>query len=207
MFEGVEFAKGKVNLPAAARVVVEADEKMQFYELGIKVIARFGGLRWVLYQHRILSFLVFTVGFWGVSVSAMVVVWVGLQLYLYGGVNAGKKEEDMHLNGKIKAEPEESEGFDPTSLEDLSDTARSFPGLGRGGGLRYEGRGRDEGEVKKEEGEVRLQALAAKVGEADDEDDGGGGSAWRDSGLGTGIEEVGRGVQRRRKSGLVEREV
>lgn len=47
MFEGVEFAKGAQNIPQEARVVIEADQKMQFYEVGIRVIAKFGGLRFV----------------------------------------------------------------------------------------------------------------------------------------------------------------
>lgn len=45
MFEGVEFEKGWRNMPQGARVVIEADEKMQIYELKIKIIARLEGLR------------------------------------------------------------------------------------------------------------------------------------------------------------------
>ena len=45
MFEGVEFARGWRNLPGFVKVVVEAEEKMQFYEVGVKIVARFGGLR------------------------------------------------------------------------------------------------------------------------------------------------------------------
>ncbi len=45
MFEGVEFGKGLKNVPQSARVVIEAAEKMQFYELRIKFIAKIGGLR------------------------------------------------------------------------------------------------------------------------------------------------------------------
>ena len=52
MFEGVEFARGWRNVPNTARVIIEADEKMQFYEVGIKIDARFGGLRYVLKTHR-----------------------------------------------------------------------------------------------------------------------------------------------------------
>ena len=48
VFEGVEFGKGRKNIPQGARVVVEADEKMQFYELRINVVAKLGGLRYVL---------------------------------------------------------------------------------------------------------------------------------------------------------------
>lgn len=45
MFEGVEFAKGWSNIPQEVKVVVEADKKMQFYEVGVKIVARFKGLR------------------------------------------------------------------------------------------------------------------------------------------------------------------
>ena len=45
MFEGVIFKRGKGEWPERVELVVEADEKMQFYEVGLKVVARFGGLR------------------------------------------------------------------------------------------------------------------------------------------------------------------
>lgn len=48
MFEGVGFRKGWQNVPQIAKVVIEADEKMQFYDVSIKIIARFGGLRYVI---------------------------------------------------------------------------------------------------------------------------------------------------------------
>ena len=47
MLEGVEFPKGWTNVPRSVYVAVEADEKMQFYEVGVKIIARFGGIRYV----------------------------------------------------------------------------------------------------------------------------------------------------------------
>jgi len=50
MFEGVEFAKGWRNVPDRVQVIVEAGEKMQFYEVGVKVVARFGGLRYVSFH-------------------------------------------------------------------------------------------------------------------------------------------------------------
>lgn len=45
MFEGVEFPKGWRNVPQEVRLIVEADEKMQFYEVGVRIFAKFGGLR------------------------------------------------------------------------------------------------------------------------------------------------------------------
>ena len=46
MFEGVEFSKGWKNIPNTVKVVVEADEKMHFYDVEIKIVAKFGGLRY-----------------------------------------------------------------------------------------------------------------------------------------------------------------
>lgn len=45
MFEGVEFPRGSANVPQELKLLVEADEKMQFYEVGVRIVARFGGLR------------------------------------------------------------------------------------------------------------------------------------------------------------------
>ena len=45
MFEGVEFGKGRKNIPQSVRVVIDADEKMQFYDLRVKIVAKLGGLR------------------------------------------------------------------------------------------------------------------------------------------------------------------
>jgi seipin len=47
MYEGVEFAKGWRNVPDRVQVIVEAGETMQFYEVGVKIVARFSGLRYV----------------------------------------------------------------------------------------------------------------------------------------------------------------
>lgn len=47
MFEGIEFEKGWKNIPQSAKLVIEADQKMQFYDVEIKLVARFKGLRWV----------------------------------------------------------------------------------------------------------------------------------------------------------------
>lgn len=45
MFEGVEFPRGSANIPQELKLVIDADEKMQFYEVGVRIVARFGGLR------------------------------------------------------------------------------------------------------------------------------------------------------------------
>lgn len=47
MFEGLIFARGWRSLPQSVKVVIEADEKMQFYETSIKIVAKFSGLRYL----------------------------------------------------------------------------------------------------------------------------------------------------------------
>jgi seipin len=46
MFEGVSFSKGWKNVPDRVQIVIEADEKMQFYEASVSIHARFRGLRY-----------------------------------------------------------------------------------------------------------------------------------------------------------------
>ena len=46
MFEGVEFSRGSKNIPDRVKVVLEADQKMQVYEVELRIVARFGGLRY-----------------------------------------------------------------------------------------------------------------------------------------------------------------
>ena len=204
MLEGVEFAKGWAHVPQSLRVVVEADEKMQFYEVVVRIIAKLGGLRWVLYNHRVLSFLFFTTAFWSSSMISMALAWFAISTYL--GSSPSVKMESETNGTIIKRERSDSDAFDPTSMEDLSDTSRIFPTLGRQVPLHFTGRKdvKKEQEIKREEDEVmrstQLQPLAA---EADDEDDdmsqetGG----FRDSGIGTGLDEERlANVQRRRKA-------
>ncbi|CAD6571952.1 MAG: hypothetical protein ASARMPRED_004928 [Alectoria sarmentosa] len=204
MLEGVEFAKGWAHVPQSLRVVVEADEKMQFYEVVVRIIAKLGGLRWVLYNHRVLSFLFFTTAFWSSSMISMALAWFAISTYL--GSSPSVKMESESNGTIIKRERSDSDAFDPMSMEDLSDTSRIFPTLGRQVPLHFTGRKdvKKEQEIKREEDEVvrstQLQPLAA---EADDEDDdmsqetGG----FRDSGIGTGLDEERlANVQRRRKA-------
>ena len=247
MFEGVEFSKGRTSVPDSLQVTIEPepDAKMQFYDAGVRIVAKFGGLRWILYHHRFLSFFIFTALFWSSSMLSMLLVWLGLSLYLSSSASEKEKSKagfapalrqgsNADSNGLIKSEPTDSDAaFDPTSLEDLSDTSRTFPTLGRGQApLHFSGRQyraaaeeRKEGyHEKREELERRIKKEASDEGEmdsgpssiippfpglgaeADDEDeDEGIGSEWRDSGIGTSREDERREEVRRRRKVSMER--
>lgn len=214
MFESVEFSKGWMNVPRFLKIVVEADEKMQFYEVGVKIIARFGGLRWIIYNHRILSYLFFTSTFWACSVLSSLLAWFALGSFLPGDNEEQPKKEGTEDSDKaIKNEEEHDDQFDPFSTEDLSDTSRSFPTLGRQMPLHFssrrgnlmQGETEEEAKAKKKEDEVmasaNIQPLGAEADDEDDEDDQGLRS-WRDSGIGTSLEETDRkiNIARRRRS-------
>ena len=217
VFESVEFTKGWMNVPRFVRVAVEADEKMQFYEVGVKIVARFGGLRWIIYNHRILSYLFFTSTFWTCSMFSSLLAWFVLGSYFSGEQEGDvKKEKGKHEGDVVKAEEEEDDQFDPFSTEDLSDTSRSFPTLGRQMPLHFSSR-RDSGRrgqgeeeedgIKREEDNIMASTSIQPLGaEADDEDDDDefGMRPWRDSGIGTSIDETDRrsnlNVQRRQRS-------
>ena len=211
MFEGVEFAKGWANVPQSVNVIVEADRNMQFYDVRIRIMARFGGLRWILYHHRILSFFFFTTTFWSSSMLSMLLAWFLFSSYLVTHTTT-KPESISDGSARLKSEREDSETFDPTSLDDISDTPRAFPTLGRQMPLQFTRRPavvkKEDNNVKEEEEIVQSTGVQSLIAEADDEDDDvtEGTSGWRDSGLGTGLDEDRvTNVQRRRKALLGDR--
>jgi hypothetical protein len=179
---------------------VEAGQEVQVYDVKLAFKARFGGLRWWMYNHRIISFVVMVSAFWGAEVVSMVVGWIVIRSYFSHAERAGIKEEE-----KLKIEDTEGDNSATVKGEfdepDLSDTERTFPTYGKQKPLRYEGK------IKVEDGESEgvsqvLEETAIQPLEADDEDDEIG---WGDSGLGTSYSEAGgsgrKGATRRRSRG------
>ena len=57
-----------------------AGSMLDVYNVHVSVSARLTGLRWLLYNHRIISFVLFTTVFWGVSVSSSAIIWLLLSV-------------------------------------------------------------------------------------------------------------------------------
>ena len=149
---------------------------------------------------------------------SMTVAWFAISTYL---APRSPKPTKTEPGVTVKRERSDSDVFDPTSLEDLSDTSRTFPTLGRQTPLHFSSRRRDI--IKKEEEEdggggiedevLRSTGVQPLVAEADDEeeeeeeDDGvsQGTSGFRDSGIGTGLDDERLASVQRRRKGLVER--
>lgn len=207
MAEGVSFKKGWRNVPTVAYVEVQGrGQSLQVYDVQLKLRARYEGLRWLMYSHRIFSLIVFTTAFWAAEVLFAVLSWVLWSTRSGVWTEEGAKEvkgEETDESTAIKTE----EGGVETDL-DMSDTPRSFPTYGRQAPLQYIPK------IKKEEEtdqmlpeETTIQPFAA---EADDEseeppDVGSFRGGRSDSGIGTSFSDGGGslrgGVQRRRSKG------
>lgn len=176
MFERVSFARGWRNLPASARLEIQTQSHtqagllgqsstdfpqhvpLQVYSVGIDFHARFRGLRWLMYNWRVLSFLAFTSAFYCAALLSMAVAWGAIALVTptsttdKEGGRKIKKEEAGGLsptttNGRagrpIKRETMEEGGGEESgeesalSLSNLSDSATTFPTLGRQMPIRY----------------------------------------------------------------------
>ena len=188
MFEAVEFARGSKNVPDKVRVVIE-DPKgshMQFYEVMVRVRARFKGLRWILYNYMITSFLIFTSAFYAVAMASASLVYLVFVMYHAEAEPKIKQEQGL--------KKEDTVGDAQDSQLPLQFPRR--PVFGQAGAA-------DDVTIKTEEAEEAksIQPLGADADD-EDEDEYAEGSAWRDSGIGTGRddEERRRPSRRRRMS-------
>ena len=198
MAESTSFTKGWRNIPAYVFLEIQSGQEVQVYDARIKFVARFAGMRWLMYNHRVVSFFLFTGAFWICEVVFAGIGWVLTRMIITS--SAGSKKEA----GAIKSEDtdasttaavvkkEEATDDEP----DLSDTPRTFPTYGRQPPLRYVPK------VKEEEGSDEVIAGETGVLPADDEEEEEeeGFASVRDSGLGTSFSEGGEriGLVRRR---------
>ena len=156
---------------------------------------------YILYNHRVLSYLFFTTTFFTVATTSTFIGYMILSSILKTPTPSEYKSSH-----KLKAEHEDSdnEPLNPLSTSDLSDTSRHFPTLSHQRPLHFPGRiestKNDEIRIKTEEEEIErttgIQPLTAEADDEDEFDD----RRWRDSGVGTSLEEGDRrGVQRRKR--------
>lgn len=198
MAEGLTFPKGWKNIPSHALLELQsAGEKLQVYDAKVQFKAILGGMRWLMYNHWLLSFFGLVTLFWWAEVAFMALGWILLKWMFGGEKESGVKEGDLK-GEKSKGEEDDME---------LSDTSRTFPTYGKQPPLKFESKIKDE---RAEEDlvidQIAIQPLGA--GEADDEDEDGIDEDERarrsDSGLGTSFSEGGdrTRLMRRRSKGL-----
>ncbi|KAI9673125.1 MAG: hypothetical protein M1817_002987 [Caeruleum heppii] len=222
MMEGVEFARGWRNVPRKLRLEIQSAEKMAVYHARIRFIARLTGMRWIMYNHRILSLILFTTLFYLTSLLWAALAWLAFSLYTSSSPSSTRPSSTIKPDPDaptasdtttaapsstpfIKSEPSDLDTEDDL---DLSDTQRSFPTFSRQPPLRYTGPSSSsslrrqidpsvEAEIARTTG---IQPLGGEEGEVV-QGSRGGGARRADSGIGTSLEEGGSsagGVQRRR---------
>ncbi|KAK2624747.1 hypothetical protein QTJ16_005940 [Diplocarpon rosae] len=202
MAESTTFPRGRKNIPAFAVLELQAGQEVQVYGAKITFTARFRGLRWIMYNHRVISFLLFTGAFWVFEVLFAILGWLAARA-IFGMKAWGQiKSEEMNADATpgIGIKNEDGESDEP----DLSDTPRTFPTYGRQAPLRFVPKIKDEPLIKSEDGEEYAASEDKGLVEADDEDEEGGEivdyrRGVTDSGIGTSFSEAGEraGVKRR----------
>jgi len=208
MAEGISFKKGYKNVPNTVYLELRSPEhNLQAYHVMLKLRARFSGVRWLMYNHRIFSFVFFTAAFWTAEVLFAILAWAlwnQTPKLVPGKLKGEAKGDETDGSAAIKAEKED--GALETDDLDLSDTPRSFPTYGRQAPLRYIPKVKMEDDSEEYiMDEAAIQPLAA---EADDESEEpvDVGASFRggrsDSGIGTSFSEGGASTisaaQRRR---------
>ena len=190
MGELVEFRR---DLPLALLLDVQAGQTLQVYAATVTLVARLRGLRWLMYNHRVLSFVAGTALFWFAEMLSMAVAWLLVAHYFAGdGGDAGK-----------------TGGRGPPPLR--GELYRGQPGRADPGVKQEDDTAYDEEEKEEKDTEIKdeweegtgletLTELSRRVhsGDADDEEEGD--DAWRESRPGASGFHDGKGGSIRRRS-------
>ncbi|KAI5360957.1 Putative Seipin family protein [Septoria linicola] len=177
VFEKAIFGKGRAGLPAVLHLEVQSTHRLQIYSAVAHFRARFTGLRWIMYNHRVVSALVFITAFWITELVFFGLAWGVVSFY----ISSPKNESDVKAElkdsaSKLKQEEEETKST-------LSDTERTFPTLAGQAPLRYSSP--TNGIKQEEDDEEPALPPVTPAAEADDEDED---VDFFDSGIGTSME-------------------
>jgi len=200
MGELVEF---RDVLPLSVLVDVQAGQMLQVYDASLTLVARLSGVRWLMYNHRILSFWVCTGIFWVAEMVSTGLAWLTLA-HLFSG-----KGNDGEIMGKGKKRQEFGFGADTSREEEYE--RRGLPGFK----TEEESEEEEKPKIKVEEegsgDESPGQLPLHHAGDADDEGDGddirgGSASAAGRSAFGGTSFDRGTGGSIRRRSSRGDRE-
>lgn len=183
MGELVEF---KDVLPLSILVDVEAGQNLQVYSATVTLVARLTGMRWAMYNHRIISFVVCTTAFWIAEMLSMGFAWLVL-----GNLISGRNPDGAEV-----AKWEDAE--DNPRLGPAGPMASSFfGGVSEGDrGVKHEEEDEEDDDVKVKDESLERETLVDLP--ADDEEDGE--DVWRETGAGTSFGHEKGGSLRRRPS-------
>jgi hypothetical protein len=202
IYESVSFPRGRSNIPSTLRLEVQSTHRLQIYSAKVHFRARFRGLRWLMYNHRIISAILFIGLFWTTELIFAGIAWAAISVQL-AQQSDGKARGTIESADAIKEEETEDDLKRPL----LSDTERTFPTLSGQQPLHYaSSTSKDPSDmvtVKREEFDEPLiiPDAMARAAEADDEDEEE--DDFFDSGIGTSLDSAGpqRSDSMRRRRG------
>ncbi|KAI9803028.1 MAG: hypothetical protein M1825_002263 [Sarcosagium campestre] len=180
MMEDVRFARGAVPGTVKVEVQASSDDRLMVYAIAISFQARFRGLRWLMYNHRIISLAVFTSLFYLTSAVSTLAAWflIGTLLPTQASTTTTTTTTTAVADTaavRVKRETESPPTSAPSSPA-LSPTPRTFPSVSsrKAGPLRYLPTPRatpgPEGAGEVASGDLPVGSLGV---EADDEREGG----------------------------------
>ncbi|TQS38460.1 hypothetical protein Golomagni_01031 [Golovinomyces magnicellulatus] len=122
--EAVTFLRGWKNIPSLALLEIQAGQGIQVYTAVILFRARFSGMRWLMYNHRL---------FWLSTIFFAGLAWAALIMYSDIIIEPTRKDSSNKIND-VDVKTEETVSDEDV---DLSDTPRTFPTYGRQPALRF----------------------------------------------------------------------
>ncbi|KFY95758.1 hypothetical protein V498_03154 [Pseudogymnoascus sp. VKM F-4517 (FW-2822)] len=171
MAEGVVFEKGHKNTPKKVYIDIQCrhQQALQVYKMRLLLRAKFSGLRWLMYNHRILSFMVFTTAFWAAEVFFALVAWILLQSTFNDSENqtSAVEHNQQGSSSKVKTEPFDDDILD-TDDSDVYDGPQRYPTYDIRSPVRHKPQIKKEDDYEKNllSNEARVYS---KTEEADDE--------------------------------------
>ncbi|KAI1458099.1 putative adipose-regulatory protein-domain-containing protein [Annulohypoxylon moriforme] len=187
MGELVEF---KDVLPLSFLLDVQAGQTLQVYSATITLVARLTGIRWAMYNHRIISFAVCTTIFWIAEILSAGLAWLLLSLFIS---SRNPAEPDNYGDDRLEDNP--WKGRPPLPKASFRVEFEDSEGEGDTG-VKKEESDDDDGDVRVKEESPEQETLMDQP--ADDEEDADDG--WKESGVGTSYSHGKGGALRRRSS-------
>ncbi|KAI1100789.1 putative adipose-regulatory protein-domain-containing protein [Jackrogersella minutella] len=187
MGELVEF---KNVLPLSMLLDVQAGQTLQVYSATVTLVARLTGIRWAMYNHRIISFVVCTTVFWIAEMLSAALAWLLLNYFI-----SSQKPEAPEKNRDVGFGNDPWMGPPPNPVASFRDEDGDSEGE-IGTGVKKEESDEDDEDVKIKDESPERETLLDHP--ADDEEDGD--DVWRESGAGTSFSHEKGGSLRRRPS-------
>lgn len=205
MMESIVFEQGYRNIPSSVHLELRSRQPLEVYRVKVRISAKLEGLRWLMYKYWFTSAALGIGLFWSVEMGVLMFTWVVFTL-LFGSSTTqddqNKKIKSEHDDIKPKIEPGEDE---PGTQ--FSDTSRTFPTLSSQQPLSYSSAKeerhtpslediptREEAEADDEEDDFVLEEPLPRPTERE--------GIFTDSGIGTSLESVERGLAKRRSGRL-----